>query len=99
MAMGFCTSGSAAKTVALKPGGSRIFATASAAGIGPDWSGSELYGTGKSDAHKLKGVSSDSSTFFMVWLEIFFSYFRSIIASPLSQVREAGASELFPDSK
>src|SRR5437016_5799017 len=99
MAMGVCTDGSAAKTVALKPVDSRIFATASTSGIGTDWSGPELYGTGKSDAHKLKGVSSDRSTSFMVWLEIFFSYFLRIIASPLSQVREAGASELFPDSK
>src|SRR5260370_42316087 len=34
IAMGFCTSGSAAKTAALKPGGSRIFAAASAAALG-----------------------------------------------------------------
>jgi len=40
--MGFCTSGSAAKTLALKPVGNRILAAASGAGIGPDLSGSEL---------------------------------------------------------
>src|SRR5437667_11377344 len=63
--MGFCTSGSAAKTVALKPGGNRSFAAASVAGIGLDLSGSELYGTGNSDAHKLNGASSNISVFFM----------------------------------
>src|SRR5439155_17051009 len=64
IAIGCCTSGSAAKTVALKPGGSRIFAAASVAGIGPDLSGSELYGAGNSDARKLSNVSNDSSSAF-----------------------------------
>ena len=63
--MGFCTSGSAAKTVALKPGGRRSYAAASVADIGFDLSGSELYGTGNSDAHKLNGVSSNISVFFI----------------------------------
>ena len=40
MAMGFCTSGSLANTLTLKPGGTVIFAAASAAGIGKDLSGS-----------------------------------------------------------
>src|SRR5262245_19733216 len=65
MAMGFCTSGSAAKTVALKPGGKCIFAAASTAGIGLDWSGSELYGRGNSDADNVNESSSGSSVFFI----------------------------------
>ena len=49
--MGFCTSGSAAKTVALKPGGSFICAATWAAGSAAEFvSGSELNGRGKSAA-------------------------------------------------
>src|SRR5437867_3821471 len=65
MAIGFWTSGSAAKTVALKRGGSRIVAAASAAGIRPVSCGSELYGTGNSDATRLSDGSSRSSGVFM----------------------------------
>src|SRR5262245_33259324 len=63
--MGFCTSGSAAKTVALNPGGSRIFAAASLAGIGFDLSGSELYGAGNSEALRLSDMISNNSGVFI----------------------------------
>src|SRR5436190_2047872 len=49
MAIGFCKSGSAAKTVALHPAGNCNFARASSADIGWADSGSELYGVGKSE--------------------------------------------------
>ena len=53
MAMGFCTSGSEAKTVMSKPSGSLNDAAASAAGIGPSLpAGSVLKGAGKSPSAK-----------------------------------------------
>src|SRR5882757_2656137 len=51
--MGFCTSGSAAKTVALNPGGSLNARAASSAGIGEPGIFSELYGAGKSAARSV----------------------------------------------
>src|SRR5687768_15862569 len=48
--MGFCTSGSLANTVALKPVGIFRAAAASAGDIGDEGSFSLLYGAGKSDA-------------------------------------------------
>src|SRR3989442_11125769 len=92
MAMGFCTSGSAAKTVALKPGGSRIFAAASLAGIGLAFPGSELYGTGKLAAQRLSDMSGRSSGVFMA--QTFDSRLRLSI-----DARRGEASESFFNNK
>src|SRR6185436_15026858 len=83
MAMGFCTSGSVAKTVALKPGGSRIFAAASLAGIGFDLSGSELYGVGNSEALRLSDMSSDSSGVFMAHLRVFVMIMSDVLTQSI----------------
>src|SRR4051812_41798885 len=61
MAIGFCTSGSAAKTPARNPAGILIAAAASAGGrSGVFVSGSELYGCGKSAANAYKPGTSNT---------------------------------------
>ena len=62
MEIGFCTSGSLAKTLTLNPSGTFIFAAASAAGIGEDLSGSLLYGVGKGEGWVRVGDGAGAAT-------------------------------------
>jgi hypothetical protein len=60
--------------VALNPGGKRILAAASAAGMGLDLSGSELYGAGNSEAHKARDKKNGNSSGIFSAMRIEFAF-------------------------
>lgn len=86
-AIGFRTSGSAAKTVALNPGGSFIFAAASVGGIACDCAGSELYGAGNSAPSKLTEAQAKRSLFFILRYRSADRRVRSYFSVSLDQAR------------